>query len=77
MADYSPIWRNIYEKRKNNLIKITKQEAKKLHELGVQYGENGISRTHNHQKHYFLCESKKNLGILNKLRNKSIIYTRS
>ena len=58
------------------MIKITKQEAKKLYELGVQYGENGISHTHNHKRHYFLCESKKNLNILNKLRKKSIVDTR-
>ena len=59
------------------MIKITEKEAKKLHELGVQYGENGLSSTHSHHKHYFLCESKKNLNMLYKLRNKSVIYTKS
>ena len=54
------------------MVKISKEEAKKLNALGIQYGENGISHTHSHNKHYFLCESKKNMYTLNELRKKSI-----
>ena len=55
------------------MIKISSEEAKELNKMGVKYGENGISRTHGHKKHYFLCESKKNIGFLNGLRQKYII----
>ena len=56
------------------MIKITKQEAKKLHEIGIQYGEQGISKTKNHHHpHYFLCESKYNMRKIRELRNKSIV----
>jgi hypothetical protein len=55
------------------MIKISNFEAKKLNELGVNYGENGISHTYGHNRHYFLCESKKNMNMLEQLRQKSII----
>lgn len=55
------------------MIKISRKEAKALVKLGVNYGENGISHTHNHNVHYFLCESKKNMSILEKLREESIV----
>jgi hypothetical protein len=55
------------------LIKITKSEAKELNKLGVNYGENGISHTHSHHKHYFLCESRKNMYLIEKLRKKNIL----
>ena len=54
------------------LIKIRKEEAKKLNTLGVPYGENGISHTHGHHMHYYLCESKKNIGLLEKMRRESM-----
>ena len=55
------------------MIKISNEEAKKLNKLGVPYGENGISHTHSHHKHYFLCESKKNISMIEKLRKQSIM----
>ena len=55
------------------MIKISSNEAKKLSKLGVPYGENGISHTHGHHKHYYLCESKKNTSLLEKLRHQSIL----
>lgn len=55
------------------MIKISKQEAKKLNEIGVKYGEGGITKTSNHHhRHYFLCESKFNMKKINELRNKSV-----
>lgn len=54
------------------MIKISSEEAKELNKMGVKYGENGISHTYGHHKSYFLCESKKNLNLLNELRQKSI-----
>lgn len=54
------------------MVKISSEEAKQLNGLGIKYGENGISKTHSHhKKHYFLCESKYNLQLLNTLRNKA------
>lgn len=55
------------------MIKISSKEAKALAKMGVNYGENGISHTHSHNRHYFLCESKKNISILEKLRKESIL----
>lgn len=47
------------------MIKISKEDALKLNkEYGVKFGENGISRTHGHNKHYYLCESEYNLRSL-------------
>ena len=58
------------------LIKISKEIAQELNRnYGVPYGENGISRTHGHHKKYFLCESRKNLSLLSKIRQDSIICT--
>lgn len=59
------------------MINITSQEAKELNKLGVQYGEGGISKTHNHhRKSYYLCESRRNMSLLNKMRQKPVIYTK-
>ena len=47
------------------MISINKKEMEILtKEYGVIFGENGISRTHAHNHHYFLCESGKNLKYL-------------
>ena len=47
------------------MIKIRKEDALKLNkEYGVKFGENGISRTHGHKKHYYLTESEYNLRSL-------------
>lgn len=47
------------------LIKISKENAKKLHEIyGVRYKENGISKTHTKHATYYLCESEYNLRSL-------------
>ena len=47
------------------MIPISKKVMEVLtKEYGVQFGENGISRTYSHKHHYFLCESGKNLGFL-------------
>lgn len=51
-----------------NITDITKKEAIKLNkEYGVPYGEDGISHTCS-RRHYFLCESKRNLNALDKIR---------
>lgn len=47
------------------MIKISREDAMKLNkEYGVKFGENGISRTHGHHKHYYLTESEYNLHSL-------------
>lgn len=47
------------------LIKISKENAKKLHEIyGVRYKENGISKNHTKHATYYLCESEYNLRSL-------------
>ena len=51
------------------IVDITKQEAHALHKEGVPFGEGGISHTYTSHRRYFLCESKKNLRLLDKLRN--------
>ena len=50
------------------LIRITKDEAKKLRKMGVCDRTNGISHTFSHHKHYYLCESEKNIACLQMLR---------
>lgn len=50
------------------MIKITKKEANQLRAMGVSNHTNGISHTWGHHKHYFLCESTRNLGLLKKIR---------
>lgn len=54
------------------MISISKKEMLALTtEYGVIFGENGISRTHSHNHHYFLCESDKNLKYLKDYRKKN------
>ena len=56
---------NIKKKEEKELIRVSREEAKKLRELGVKDGENGLSRTQNHHsRHYYLCESEHNLRCL-------------
>lgn len=50
------------------MIKITKEEAKQLRQMGVSNNTNGISHTYGHTKHYYLCESSKNIQKLSKIR---------
>ena len=57
------------------MLKISVIEAKELNKMGVPYGENGISHTHSHNKKYFIAETKRNLALLNKLRNRSVVKT--
>lgn len=50
------------------MIKITKKEADELRKMGVTNGTNGISHTIGHHKHYYLCESPRNLELLRQIR---------
>lgn len=53
------------------MIAITKKTMEALiKEYGLEFGENGISRTYGHNHHYYLCESYKNLDKLRKYYNK-------
>lgn len=49
------------------MIRISKNEAKKLREMGVKNGENGISTTSATRTNY-LCESRYCLEKLNQIR---------
>ena len=63
-------WRNLYRKKENNILLISKEIALKLNkEYGVPYGEGGISTTGklNGRHKYYLCESKKNMILLEKV----------
>lgn len=52
------------------LIKISKQEANILNkEFGVNFGAYGIYHTYTRYKKYYLCETSKNLKLLNKIRS--------
>ena len=50
------------------MIKISKDEAKKLRKLGVSDNKDGISHTWGHHRHYYLCESTKNMNCLAQVR---------
>ena len=54
------------------MVNISKNEAHRLHdEYGVKWKDDGISHTYSRNgKHYYLCESKKNLQLLQQLRSK-------
>lgn len=59
-----------------NIIPITQKEAFHLNKnKGVPYGENGISASHSRHsgKSYNLCESPKNLRLLEKYRKSQIV----
>lgn len=47
------------------MIQISKEAAQYLTSHGVNYGENGISRTHGHHKHYYMCACEDNTDLLN------------
>ena len=48
------------------MIKISKEEAKKLNKMAIKYGDNGITKTNNHHHpHYYLCESYYNMKKIN------------
>lgn len=66
---YSPIG-EINVKDVNVIVRITKNEREKLISMGVPLGEGGItsSLTHRHSS-WYLCESKNNMRLLNKIRN--------
>lgn len=51
--------------------KITQQEASYLHSKGVKYGENGMKVTTSRHsgKQTYLCESLRNMKLLNDYRN--------
>ena len=55
------------------MIKVSKEEAKTLHEkYEVPYGENGISihgKSKVKGKSHYLCESKPNMQYINEIRN--------
>ena len=58
---------NTKQKEGNNILLISKEIAHKLNkEFGVPFGENGISVSGTRRK-YYLCESRKNLSLLEKL----------
>jgi hypothetical protein len=38
----------------------------------VPHGENGVSRSYSGHKHYWLCESKYNIRLLNEYRKSHI-----
>ena len=66
----------IYRKEGNFLIQISKKEAQILNKnYGVPFHENGISHTYSKHKHYYLCENKKNMNYLQKIRNKKLVRT--
>lgn len=52
------------------MVGITKEEMFYLTSKGVNFGENGISRTHTHHPHYYMCENKRNKKLLNEYRRK-------
>ena len=61
---------NTKQKEGNNILLISKEIAHKLNkEFDVPFGENGISSTGklNGRHKYYLCESRKNLSLLEKL----------
>ena len=50
------------------LIKISKQEANKLRQMGVLDRRDGITHTWGHHRHYYLCESVRNMQLLGQIR---------
>ena len=58
------------------MVKISKAEAIELNKrFNVPYSENGISHTWTRYKHYYLCENKRNLNCLDKIRKEKVIST--
>ena len=51
------------------MIPISKEEAHKLNKsYKVNFGENGISRTHSKRKKYYLTVNRYNMYALNEIR---------
>ena len=68
-----PLLGNIKKKEGMFLIKISKEEAMELNKrFNVAYGENGISHTYTRYQHYYLCENKRNMNCLEKIRKEKI-----
>ena len=58
------------------MIKISRSEAMKLHkDYKIQFGENGISHTWAKYTNYYLCENRKNMSCLEKIRRSELIQT--
>lgn len=58
------------------MIKISKQEAMELHnDYKIPFGENGISHTWAKYRNYYLCEGRKNMVCLDKIRRKQLVKT--
>lgn len=55
-----------------DILNISKKDAHKLHEMGVPFGEGGISHTHTSHKKYYLCESRNNMKLLRKIEKKNL-----
>lgn len=55
------------------IVNISKQMAHKLHDLGVRFGEGGISHSHTSNKKYYLCESRRNMELLRRLNKKETV----
>ena len=57
-----------------NLIKISKEESLELNKkYGIPYGENGISHTYTRYQHYYLCENRRNMQSLEKIRRDKLL----
>lgn len=56
--------------------KINKNEVNYLISKGINFKENGISKNHifrKHRKKYYLCETIRNMKLLNEYRKSIII----
>ena len=51
------------------ILEIKKNEAFLLNSMGVPFGENGISTSKTRHKKYYICENKKNMKLLSKIKN--------
>lgn len=54
------------------MVKISKEEAMELSKQGVSWHENGICRTYSSNHHYFLSETKRNMALLETIRESKI-----
>lgn len=69
----SHYWEIQKRKKEYKLVKISKEEAMELNKrFNVAYGENGISHTYTRYQHYYLCENKRNMNCLEKIRKEKI-----
>jgi hypothetical protein len=51
--------------------------AHKLNDMGVPWGEGGISHSHTSNKKYYLCESRNNVKLLRKAERKNSLKSNS